>query len=204
MNSWFKKSLVLIETLFCLFPACLCVRVHYIALPPRSVSVERGWVGINSEHCQNRACVYPRKHWHKQTTSHCPRRHKQSHPREGNLASEDPHPTPRPTVLLHYSLRHTHTDSIIQEFLSHRLSTCGPHYGESEEDMQDREREREAGTVGNNNYDNCQGTQLKDQSAVITNPPAWSNINLLYLQSDLPAQSLLPTYALSDLHKLNS
>lgn len=65
------------------------------------------------------------------------------------------------------------------------------------------ETEREAGTVGNN-YDNCQGTQLKDQSAVITNPPAWSNINLLYLQSDLPAQSLLPTYALSDLHKLNS
>ncbi len=69
-----------------------------------------------------------------------------------------------------FTQRHT-----VQEFLSHRLSTCGPRYEESEGDMQ----KREAGTVGNN-YDNCQGTQLKDQSAVITNPPAWSNINLLY------------------------
>lgn len=105
------------------------------------------------------------------------------------------------TILLHYSL--TQTVLYRNSGLTHSQPAAHATWRARETCDREGEREREAGTVGNN-YDNCQGTQLKDQSAVITNPPAWSNINLLYLQSDLPAQSLLPTYALSDLHKLNS
>jgi len=102
--------------------------------------------------------------------------HKQSHPREGNLTSEDPHPTPLPTVLLHYSLKDTHRQYYSGIPVSETPNLWPTLWGErrrhARQRERERERERESGTVGNNNYDNCQGTQLKDQSAVITNPPA--------------------------------
>lgn len=67
MVSWafLSKSCAYIGhcSIFSICPACLCIRLHVICVSHSgSVSVERGWVGINSERFPDRACVCPRKH----------------------------------------------------------------------------------------------------------------------------------------------